>query len=281
MNNLFEGRLDLEDGVELFYQFYKNSDDFPWLVVTHGVGEHCRRYHFLQELFSDKFNILLYDLRGHGTSTGSKGQVDSFQTYAQDLGAMIAFIKEYHSMKKYVLYSHSMGALITLSFLQNFPEELSQPEKVFLSAPPFRPGGALGELTKYLPYKIFSSLSNFKKNLWVKDLIPETALTSHDHGDLGYKSDPLVLGGMQLRLLSNLVMSGKDAFKSPLNKSYEIYCVVGGKDVVVSKKAIQQYCSQIDTSVQLRVFLNGKHELHNEIDQIRDPYLQYLKDCLS
>ncbi len=281
MNNLFEGRLDIEEDVELFYQFYKNSDDYPWLIVTHGVGEHSRRYHFLQEIFSKNYNVFLYDLRGHGTSTGTKGDVDSFETYAKDLESVIEFTKNYHSMKNYVLYSHSMGALITLRFLQNFPELLLKPEKVFLSAPPFRPGGVLGELTNYLPYKLFSSLGSFKKGPWIKDLIPETALTNHDHGEIGYKTDPLVLGGMQLRLLANLVKSGKDASKIALNKDYNIYCVVGEKDVVVSKKAIEQYCMDIDSSVHLKVFSDGKHELHNEIDQIRDPYLKYLKDCLS
>ncbi len=281
MNNLFEGRLEVNDATELYYQFYKNSKDLPWLIVTHGVGEHSRRYHFLQDIFSENFNILLYDLRGHGTSGGKKGYIDSFETYAQDLQSIIKFTQEYYSMKEYTLFAHSMGALINLRFLQNFPTDLQVPEKVFLSAPPFRPGGALGESTKFMPYAIFSSLSGVKKSFWIKDLIPETQLTSHNAGDLGYQEDPLVLGGMQLCLLANIVKSGKDAFKIPLKKKYEVYCVVGEEDVVVSKKAIQEYCSEIDTSIQLKVFANGKHELHNEVDQIRDLYLKHLKACIS
>ncbi len=280
MNNLFEGRLEVDKNLELYYQIFKNSSKLPWLIVTHGVGEYCDRYHFFQDVLKKNFNILLFDNRGHGRSDGKKGYVESFDFFSSDLKKMINFLQEYHQMKSYSLFAHSMGALVNLHCLQNFPLDLLKPERVFLSAPPFFPGGFQGSLSKIFPSFLLKGLSQVKFGFWLKDLIAEQDLTSHKAGDLNYSDDPLVLGGMNSRLLFNILKTGRVAREKNISIKTKVFIIVGEKDIVVHRKEIEEYCKKIDPSITLKVFPRGKHELHNEIPEIRTPYLEYLKNCL-
>ncbi len=277
----FEGRLDVDSGIDIYYQLLKSDKTLPWLIITHGVSEYSGRYYFFEDYFKDHFNILFYDLRGHGKSDGKRGDIDSFEIYSDDLKKMIQFLESFHEMKSYVLFSHSMGALITANFIQNFPLGIIKPDKVFLSAPPIRPGGGLGESTQILPKSLIDKLAGVSKSFKLKNLIPDTDLTNHQQGDLGYDNDELILDGISTRLLFNLVKTGREVGSKPLKADFPIYCAIGGKDKVVSKKALSKYLDKHGKDVYFMEFINGKHELHNEIEEIKKPYMTYLQKTLT
>ena len=53
-----------------------------WLIVTHGLGEHLERHEYILKLFSQNFNIAIYDVRGHGRSGGTRAYVENFENFS-------------------------------------------------------------------------------------------------------------------------------------------------------------------------------------------------------
>src|SRR5687767_11191872 len=84
------------------------------VVVTHGYAEHCGRYRELAHVIVDAgWAMLAYDVRGHGQSPGTRGFIDRFDAYVEDLAAMHAAM---HALipagAPLVLLGHSHGSLI-------------------------------------------------------------------------------------------------------------------------------------------------------------------------
>ncbi|MBL0213525.1 MAG: alpha/beta hydrolase [Myxococcales bacterium] len=89
------------------------------VVITHGYAEHCGRYHEVANVIvTAGWAALSYDVRGHGKSPGERGYIDRFQTYLDDLDAMIAAAATLAPTgAPVILLGHSHGSLITLRAL--------------------------------------------------------------------------------------------------------------------------------------------------------------------
>ncbi|HEY4186107.1 MAG TPA: alpha/beta fold hydrolase, partial [Polyangia bacterium] len=65
----------------------------PRLVVvfTHGFSPYATPYrHVAQALVEAGHAVTLYDVRGHGHSTGRRGHVEAFDDYVADLERVVA-----------------------------------------------------------------------------------------------------------------------------------------------------------------------------------------------
>ncbi|PIX10900.1 hypothetical protein COZ73_04160 [Candidatus Falkowbacteria bacterium CG_4_8_14_3_um_filter_36_11] len=86
------------------------------IVFVHGVSGSLSAWQEFEKRFKQKYNILMFDLRGHGRSFKPR-TYESYriELFAQDLRDLI----DYFNINKCVLISHSYGNLITLAFLKN------------------------------------------------------------------------------------------------------------------------------------------------------------------
>lgn len=89
------------------------------VVITHGYAEHCGRYREVAHVIVKAgWAALAYDVRGHGQSPGERGYIDRFDTYLNDLAAMIAAGGQLApGGAPLILLGHSHGSLITLRAL--------------------------------------------------------------------------------------------------------------------------------------------------------------------
>src|SRR4051812_45732949 len=56
------------------------------LVLTHGLGEHSNRYgHVAAEFVARGWRVIAWDLRGHGRSSGARGDIGDYQCLIEDL----------------------------------------------------------------------------------------------------------------------------------------------------------------------------------------------------
>lgn len=61
------------------------------IMVVHGYFDHLGLYgHLLQLLLDSGFRVVLWDLPGHGLSSGERAAIDDFATYTQCLRALLA-----------------------------------------------------------------------------------------------------------------------------------------------------------------------------------------------
>lgn len=269
--------LQTEKGIELHLDIHERGKK-EWLIVTHGIGEYGDRHHYLKNLFSEFYNILFWDLRGHGRSTGKRAYIDDFNSYSEDLLKVIRFLEDEYRASSFILFGHSMGALITANTLQNF-DYGSKISKVYLSSPPVEVPGA-GRLAKILPGKWVKKLANLSFSVPIKGLINKNGL-SHDPEVIDlYERDPLNCMSLHSKLLLQLAYKSNNVFTKALNFQGPMFASVGGNDTVVDPKAVVHYFKAINPVTDFYYSPAAKHEIHNEIALYRKPYFDFLKKCL-
>lgn len=273
--------ISVGNGLELHAQI-KEVGSKVWLVATHGIGEHLGRHNYLHDIFGHDLNIFQYDLRGHGKSIGRRAYIDDFSDYMNDLKLMIQFLRKRYKMERFVLFGHSMGALITSGFLKNYVTEDIYPEAVFINAPPVGLPGKLGQVfSEYIPLEGIEKLKSLPFSLRLGGLVDLNKLSHASKVAINYKKDPLNSLKLHTKLLMELAYSSKDVFSSPLSPKCPAFCSYGSEDVVVDIAMLEDYFKNIETSFELKKFNGAYHEIHNEIKKYRDPYLSYLEKSIK
>lgn len=251
-----------------------------WLVVTHGLGEHQERHDHILKLFSQNFNICLYDLRGHGKSGGERAYVESFQDFVRDLAVVLDHLKVNYSMTKYSLLGHSMGGLITASYLQNTAKSDFYPEKVFLSSPAIGAAGMGGQLFALAPNLFYKSLS-LLPSVELKGILDLRKLSHDSRVYEAYIKDELNQLKIHSKLFFELLRTAREVFSRPLRAECPVFCAIGTEDKLVNYPMARKYFSEMEKAVNLKVFEGAYHELHNEVEKWKKPYLNYLRSSLT
>ena len=252
-----------------------------WIIVSHGLGEHAGRHKYFEKHFSEYFNICRWDLRGHGKSGGDRASISQFSDFVEDLDFVINYLKENFKMKRYNLFAHSMGALITSSYMQKKVSSDFYPEKVFLSGPPVSAPGVLGKFFKLAPLKLSFSLSQLNQSIALGGMLDIKKLSHDSRVYEHYISDPLNSLRIETKLFFSILAESKEVFSKPLRVSCPLYVAVASEDKLIDPNAVEIYFKEIEKNSKLFVVEGGYHELHNEIKKFRDPYINFLKSCFS
>ncbi|CAG8708594.1 6012_t:CDS:2, partial [Funneliformis mosseae] len=109
------------NGVQLFVE-EKGNPEMTTIVFTSGYfGTHNSwEPQWTDSSLSKKFHLVRWDCRGLGKS--GKPNEYSLKLHSDDLAAVVAKVKSNKSNKKIVLVGWSYGSLITLTFMQNYPD---------------------------------------------------------------------------------------------------------------------------------------------------------------
>lgn len=104
------------------------------LLIVHGAGEHSSRYFTLaRQAVRRGWQVVGFDLRGHGCSEGVSVHVRRFEDYHDDLARVINHFRL--QSNRTAIFAHSLGGLITVSACQRGTID---PPVVGLSAPLLR-----------------------------------------------------------------------------------------------------------------------------------------------
>jgi acylglycerol lipase len=83
------------------------------IAVVHGYGDHGGRHAWLgDDMASRGHAVYVYDLRGHGQSSGTRGQVGRFEEYLDDTEIFLSEVRRTQPGRPLFLLGHSMGGLI-------------------------------------------------------------------------------------------------------------------------------------------------------------------------
>ena len=108
-------RFQATDGLRLEGGKIRGEPAWPWIILCHGVGSNrADLLDIAAALHEARFNLLLFDFRGHG---GSAGRVTSFGWYEQrDLEGALAFLGSQPDIpdRPYGVYGISMGGAVAL-----------------------------------------------------------------------------------------------------------------------------------------------------------------------
>ncbi len=272
-------KIETFDGLKLEASIVENGSPV-WLVITHGLGEHSDRHSYMDRNFLQYFNICRYDLRGHGNSDGKRVSVDSFTDYTKDLDVVLNYLKTKFQMKRYILFGHSMGALITASYMQKIASTHFYPEKVFLSGPPVAAPGALGSFFHLAPLGVSKTLSKLGFSIALGGMLDIKKLSHDPRVYEAYIRDPKNCLKIETKLFFSILAESKEVFSRKLRVSCPLYVAVGTKDKLIDPDRAIDYFKQTEKNASLLEVKDGYHELHNEIGKFKKPYMKFLKDSL-
>jgi alpha-beta hydrolase superfamily lysophospholipase len=105
------------------------------IALVHGYGDHGGRHTwFGEDMAARGYAVYAYDLRGHGQSSGTRGQIKRFDDYLDDTAVFLDEVRRRQPGRPVVLLGHSLGGLICSRFAQERPCDV---RALILSSPFF------------------------------------------------------------------------------------------------------------------------------------------------
>jgi alpha-beta hydrolase superfamily lysophospholipase len=246
------------------------------IAFIHGHGTHCRRYDEWFGTFVEAgFAITSFDLRGHGRSGGKQGTIHRYSEYLEDAALMVRKARENFPGLPLVLYGHSMGATIILSYLQGakvLPEmailasawlELVQPPGKFKSM-------AIWLADSLIPQATIST------GLKAKDFAPPPA------NEPIKAKDPLMHKRISVRCFREVQRACKNIGPDNMPLTIPLLFMHGTHDRVSTAAASENLANSISGKVTYREWENGPHQLHawDQNDQVTTYTIQWINDHL-
>ena len=105
------------------------------MCIIHGIGEHMGRYQRMADRLNAKgIAVIGMDLRGHGISTGVRGDTAPREEVLKDIDAMLDYAAKFYPGLPITLFGHSMGGNLCLDYRARGTKN-NVPEKYIVSAP--------------------------------------------------------------------------------------------------------------------------------------------------
>ncbi|MBT8228684.1 MAG: lysophospholipase [Bacteroidia bacterium] len=250
------------DGLKLITKTWIHPQARSNIVLVHGYLEHCRRYEHAAKYFNDHgYNVFAYDQRGHGLSEGKPSYIKQFENYILDLKQFLDHIEIYNKAHFYIL-CHSMGGLVTLSYLlneKNIPDNL---QGVIFSAPFIQPSKDLAPALQKIS-RILGLIAP-----WLPTKSADPAEISRDLQYVkNYAEDPLIYHGRvhagSARQLLNQMKKIRPLY---CNMTLPFLVIHGTDDKMAELEGSQNlYLESQSTDKKIIKLKDFKHEVMNEI----------------
>ena len=107
-------------------KIYYRTNDFqpgrPTLVFAHGVSGSSSAWLPYEKIFENKYNVLTFDIRGHGLSKKYPRYEDyEIKNFVSDLHNLVVGL----NISKFILISNSFAGLVHLEYLKLYPETVT------------------------------------------------------------------------------------------------------------------------------------------------------------
>lgn len=256
------------------------------VLIVHGMAEHVERYNDMASFFANNgFVTYAFDLIGHGKSCFENEKVgiiksdDFFDSCIECMNQIYEYIRRTNKDLPIYLFAHSMGSMISQSYLQKFPNQF---DKVILSGTDL--GGVKYELLKLLAKTYMKKHGKYSYSKFINKLTLDSfdlkfksklswLSVNKDNIDK-YLNDPLCNEkypvGYFYSLALHLCQSCKDENikKIRLNK---ILFITGVDDPVTnfskSTKAIYKKYLKNNINAFIEIIPNARHEFFHEDDE--------------
>jgi len=255
-----------KDNLSLFARAWLTSQPEPKGIVhlVHGLGEHSGRYDHVGKALNDAgFHLVSFDLRGHGLSQGKKGHAPSFEHFLDDVQVFWNDAKtRFADIENRFLYGHSLGGNIVIQYGLHHPFELSG---VIATSPALSLSYQPPKL-KLIAAKI---LSHLLPSLTVKNALDTSALSRDQAVVQAYRDDVYVHDLISTKLSMGLIDSGATALEQAENWTLPLLLMHGTSDQITSHEASQSFKKKAGELVELVLWEDSYHELHNDLDKER------------
>ncbi|MBB3600792.1 alpha-beta hydrolase superfamily lysophospholipase [Mycolicibacterium sp. BK556] len=260
-----ERTFDGVGGVRIVYDVWTPDTEPRGLVVlSHGLGEHARRYDHVAERFGQA-GLLTYalDHRGHGRSGGKRVRVRSIDEYTGDFGTLVTIATTEHPGLKRIVLGHSMGGGIVFAWGVDHADDF---DLMVLSGPAVaaQSGVSRGKLL------LGKAVGSLLPDLPVEEL-DSNAISRDPEVVAAYNADPLVHHGkIPAGIAKALVSVGETMPQKARKLTKPLLVVHGAEDALVPAAGSELLVDCVgSTDVHLKVYPELYHEVFNEPERDR------------
>jgi alpha-beta hydrolase superfamily lysophospholipase len=265
-------QIQTSDQTDLFVKDWlldEKSEKRGSILIVHGLGEHCERYaHVAEFLNANGFEVRSYDHRGHGKSSGNRGEIPSENALLEDAKFIYEDFAANQAEKPFLL-GHSMGGGIAI---RTAIDKFITPRGLILSSPAITAKLSLSE-------KLQLKLGRLTPNIAVSNGLKIEYL-SHDKQVVeDYKNDALVHDRITPRLANFILDSGQESLKKAANFHIPTLLLVAGDDRLVDADGAKKLFAKLPKDFKtMHLYENLYHELFNETEAERIKVLTDLKN---
>ena len=269
-----EGSFQGVGRLQLRYQASEVQNARAALIVVHGLGEHAGRYQAVADrLAAAGVSTFAYDQRGHGTSEGRRGHVDSFHVLMQDLDR---FRREVSGLidprvPLFVL-GHSMGGLVALRYV----EEYDAPLRGAVIVAPW-----LGTAAHVPRWKVMlaNALTRVLPAMPFRNALDTAWLSRDPEVVAAYREDPLVHDRITPRFFTEVSAAMGKVLQSSDRVGMPLLFMLPGADRIVDTQRTLAFARSLSApDVSIKVYPGHYHELLNEPD--RETIMRDLREWL-
>jgi acylglycerol lipase len=240
-----DGRLA---GGAIYYRVWDALPAEANVIISHGYAEHSGRYdHVAEALVDAGYVVWAIDHRGHGHSTGDRGDIVSWESAVADLDCLVDLATEQLAGRPTLLVGHSLGGAIAVAYALAHGSRLAG---LSLSAPALQLPPellALANLTEIPPLPLAEGVSSDPK---VVD---------------AYLSDPLVYQGSPPLNLLRMMASVGELIDRLCELSMPVHIMHGSADALVPVGAFREVVTRVSSvDVVARLWPGLFHEIFNE-----------------
>ena len=109
------GTIKSFDGTEIYYETHGSGEP---IVFIYGLACLMNHWHFQVDYFSQKYQVITFDIRGHHKSVTKDFNNINLESVAKDIDILLSELK----VKKAHFVGHSFGAQIILKAYDLFPQ---------------------------------------------------------------------------------------------------------------------------------------------------------------
>lgn len=245
------------------------------VLVLHGYYDHIGLFrHVVSHLVGLGFNIVAFDLPGHGLSTGAPAAINDFQIYQAVLRTVLDSMQRASDATwpgPWHIVAQSTGAAIAMDYLLCHHGHRTKISQAILLAPLVRPVNWTRNRLVYFALRPF-----------FKGIPRKFAINSHDDGFLSFlrNEDPL-----QARELSVQWVGAMNRWIPRVEKAtplrFPLTVIQGDEDGTVDWRHNLAVIRRVFPAAVIHMIPGGRHQLANEAPVWREQVLALITRALD
>lgn len=259
-----EHTLSLRDGTELFYRAWLPATTTDKaLILFHRGHEHSGRWQeTVEALALEDVAVFAWDARGHGRSSGERGDAPNLATVVHDMDAFVRHIAQQHRIpiENMIVLAHSVGAVMAAAWVHDYAPPI---RGLILATPAFR-------VKLYVPFAV--PLLRLRQKLlgpgYVKSYVKATMLTHDREQAERYRADPLIFPQISVKMLLDLYDTSTRLLADAAAITVPTFMLVAGSDWVVKPSAQRHFFERLLSPIKKMEILTGfYHAVFHEKDR--------------
>lgn len=266
------GYIDTQ-GFKIVVQRWQQNDAKGTALIMHGYYDHVGLYdHLIRFCLSQGWNVVMYDLPGHGLSSGEPAVIDSFQQYDAVFERVVDDIRQHEALPLRVFGQSTGGAIIINYLLTRGIQQANSPfADVLLLAPLIRP-------RQWPKAKFLHSVLKF----FIKQVKRHFNDNSPDADFLTFiaQHDPLQPKHLSVRWVGAL-KQWVPMIESQSPTDMPIGVIQGDHDQTVEWQHNLSVLTRVFPQHRLLMMAGGQHHLVNESPSNRDRMFQQVMEWVK